>query len=392
MTTLEILKKPSTLNLKTNSVHPPLSPANAQTFEEVYKTSYSHGLEAIYALENVDIKSVRRIETHPQPIQKKPEIERKTFVSQQENLDLGEEFRGWIPSFVFKEPIHVLEISKHAEKILLENGIYKLKELKDAQVKNFAFLRGMGQGHIEEIRQKLNTYLEGQHLDRCIKVDFKSWLKSLVGALDRKKVCALLQSYDLAHHFSLTPSENVEIRKLTFEKKQEWKEELIQKMTMPEQKKNVFEDMQKVFKAFIKPWVLQRGGFASHDELMEKLLRASTDSTTCTNVLQLFKDVYFHQDFFSCFLHQIDPGIYCTDEYNACNYELIVDKACSYFYKTSVYYTLPELVSHLEREFSKAWIGFPDGYVEKVLRLSPTFRTRKGPLGLEIRANFHYAF
>lgn len=383
MTLLESLKKPSKHPLKGIQKQSEIPSPNLESFEETYKTSYSHGLEAIYALENVDIKSVRRIETAPQPVLKKVETKQECLLKAiQEEFDFGEAYRAWIPSFVKKEPIQVLELTKPAEKCLIDHGKLLVGDLIGVNLKSFVSLRGMGQGHIEEIIQKLDLYLDQHYSEKNYKIDFISLLKCLVASQERKKVFALLEVYDLSAFFKLSPGDNVEVRKLSLEKRQEWNREIIEKITQTEQKKSVRSDMQRIFDAFFKTWILQRGGFASKEELEERMLRISTDSKNCANVLNFLKTHYFQEkDFFSFFLHQIDHDIYCCDEFNGCNYERIIDKALSYFYKPTIYYSIQELVGFLEREFSRCWMGFPDGYIEKVLRLSPIFYTSKGLSG-----------
>lgn len=357
--------------------------SDTSSFEEIYKKSYSHGLEAIYALENIDIKSVKRIETAPKNEAKKP-YQKKTFQKLlQEELDLGDEYRGWIKPFVLKEPIHVLELSKHAEKTLVEHGKKCLEDLLTINVKDFVFLRGFGQGHIEEIQSKLNLYLEGTPTDKAHKVDFTSWLKCLVGNHDRKKVFALLTSYDLADLFSLSPSESVEVRKLTLEKKLEWNEDIIAKIATVEQKLSVLKDLQIIVSTFIKPWIRRRGGFATKTELEERFQRISESKFRVQNILLFIRDVYFSKkETLNQFVLEIDDGVFCSDQVYALLYDKIIDKALSYFYHTSVYYTLDELIAFLEREFSRSWTGFAEGYIEKVLRISSAFYITKGPKGL----------
>lgn len=386
MTTLESAQKASPASSEGIQRRFAAFTTDSKSFEEIHKTSYGYGLEAIYKLENVDIKSVRRIETQPTPILKKARNKKSEPLPLQEELDLGEEFRGWMPSFVKKEPIQILELSRHAEKCLIENGKKELAHLIGVNLKDFVFLRGMGQGHIEEINQKLNAYLEDLVLDKCYKVDFSSWLKCLVASQDRKRVYAFLESYELTSLFSLTPGENVEVRKLTLEKKQEWAEELLNKIAQPLQKDSVRADMQQIFNVFFKPWIRQRGGFATKDELQERMHRISANPAICLNVLKFLQAVYFeNEDFFNLFLQEIDHEVYCCDAFYADNYKKVVVKAKSYFYKPTVYYHLNELVTLIEREFSRLWSGFEEGCIEKIVRLSPAFRSKKGPSGrLEI--------
>lgn len=387
MTTLESHQKTSVDILKNTSKSFLPQSSDLKSFEEIYKTSYSHGLESIYALENVDLKSVRRIETSAKTAPKKVPQKKILPAFEQNELDLGEEFRGWMTPFIKREPIQVLELSKQAEKFLLENGKAKLSDLLNLQ--NFISLKGMGQGYLEEIQNKFHSYLEERSLDKCDKVDFASWLKCLLAAEERKKVFTFVQSYELTDLFVLTPIEHIEVRKLTLEKKQEWVKELYQKIAQPHQKNMVWSDMQNIFNVFVKPWIRKRGGFATQEELKERMLRISLNQDIASHVMHLLQAVYFEEDdLYKRFLRQIDQDTYCCDSYAACDYKKIVSQALTYFYKPSIFYQLNKLVGMLEREFSKSWIGYKEGYIEKVLRLSPSFRTARGKHSqLEIYVN-----
>ena len=50
---------------------------STKSFEEVYKTSYSHGLESIYRIENIDLKTVRKLGVKEEKPSKEPS---KAFV------------------------------------------------------------------------------------------------------------------------------------------------------------------------------------------------------------------------------------------------------------------------------------------------------------------------
>lgn len=366
------------------------------TFEEIYKSAYSHGLEAIYTLENIDIKSIRRIEIPLKSTSKSSNNKKITSHALQEEFDFGEEFRCWIPPFIKKEPIQVLEISRHAEKCLLENGKKNLGDLIGEPLNDFVFLRSIGQSHIEEIQQKLKSYLEGQLLEKGKHVNFFSWLKTLVGAQERKKVFVLLEKYDLSDLFQLTPSENVEIRKLTREKKQEWIEELLQKIADTKNKQTVADDLKRIFNAFFKPWIRQRMGFATKNEIHERLQQISTNPSVCLNFLRFLQETYFDQEpIFHNFLYEMDRQIYTCDHMHLMNYEKIVNQALTYFYQPTIHYHIKELVGMMERDYSKQWLGFPEGYIEKILRVSPSFHTLKnatGHLSIYCNRHFHHTF
>ena len=363
---------------------------DSMTFEETYKTAYSHGLETIYALENVDIKSIRPI--RPMSFQKAappktvqyPVIEK---LPDQLELDLGDAYRGWINAFVKREPIHVLGLSRHAEKCLLDHGKRVLGDLTNANLKDFVFLKGMGQGHVDEIQQKLSSYLEGRPLERCTKIDFASWIRSIVAAFDRKKVYVAMEKYNLSDLFSLSPSESVETRRLTLEKKQEWIQEAHSKFQQASICNSVKEQFREVAEVFIKPWMRRRHGFATLQELDERVERLGLNSAEVVSAMVFFSDLFFDGAFvFDAYLYPLEKGIFCADPWTRENYIQIIQRACSYFYRAQTVYPLDQLVGYLEKEFARLWQGFPDGFILKILRLSPCFRVRKGNAGvLEIR-------
>jgi len=361
--------------------------ASGPAFEEVYKSAYSHGLEAIYALENVDLKSIKRMHA---PENKESNSEKSLTHSAavlnalpaQLEFDLGEAYRNWIESFLVREPVQVLGLSRHAEKCLLERGKAVLKDLIGVNLRDFAFIKGMGQGHIDEVQQKLNTYLEGRVLGRSYTVDFYAWIRSLVAALDTKKTFVGLERFELSEMISLSPSENVEVRRLTLEKKQEWCQEITMQFCEASRQQTVAADMSRIADVFVKPWMRGRLGLATQSELMERLEQVSEKRESTRQALAFFSATYFDRRFpLDFYLYRVVEGIYCIDEATANNYHRIVETARSYFYKTSVEYPLEQLITLLMREFSSEWRDYNELFLTKVLRHSAYFCVRKGMAG-----------
>lgn len=364
--------------------------SQGQTFEEIYKTSYSHGLEAIYALENVDLKSVKLLEKTNTvlSLSNEEKIENLNKAHRYElQLDLGDEFRGCIAPFLKREPIHVLGLSKLAEKILLENGKLLLGDLIDSNLKDFVFFKGMGQGHLDEIRQKLSRYIDGRSLSHSEKIDFTSWLRTIISSFDRKKIYVLLESYDLSDLISLSPAENVEVRRLPFEKRQEWIHETVSFLTHADQRMIINSDIKKIVDIFVKPWMRRRSGFATKEELLERIYRMSEKTKLAELILAFFSSVYFENRFpVSEYLIEVSKNLYCVDENSAKTYHYAVEKILSYFYKPFLAYPLEELMKFVEKELSQKWESFPDGFLEKVIKVSPHFRVRKTIQGyLEVK-------
>lgn len=362
-----------------------LSRGDFKSFEEVYKTSYSHGLESIYTIETVDLKTVRRIGGPPVKIIPKA-AEASCFPLEKVNLqyefDFGDVFFENMASFVLEEPIQVLGLSKHAEKCLITNGMTNLNDLSNADLNQFIYLKGMGQGHIDEAQQKLNAYLEGHILKQCPFIDFSAWARSvLLFNSNSKKMFVALEPYQLSDLFVLSPAESVEVRMLTHEKRQEWRQEMM--FDFLTERSGVVSSIHKVVEVYLKPWMRRRHGLATQQEIMERMQRLADQPVMAERVLEFFGAVYFDGRFaLADNLIQRDDHLFFVDATSHKNYLEVIDKAKTYFYKSNLSYSLPELSHLLLREFAKAWISFSECYIEKCLRCSKCFRVRKGDSGL----------
>ena len=376
MTALESFKKiipPLSKPIQNRSLN---DPGLSTVIDEPYKNVYSHGLESIYAIETIDLKSVRKIDSSPKVKSEKPKPA-EINIPDQDDFDFGVNFRNWIVPFIKKEPIQVLNLSKHTEKCLIENGKPLLEHLLNSDLKDFVQIRGMGQGHIEEIRQQLNSYVDGANLDRSYSINFISLLKKIVSSQERKKTFVLLEKYDLQHIISLTPAENVEVRKLTLEKRQECLEEIVALITNDESLKTIKEDLKSIFNAFIIPWIDKRGGFATKAEIEMRLQMLSENGKCSLNVLNLIQEIFFQNKMLDSLLIKVEKDIFCSFKHHSELYQNIIETTKSYFYSMNVHYELDHLSCLIEREFAKNWIGFVDGYVSKILKQSPLFATAR---------------
>jgi hypothetical protein len=346
-------------------------------YEVQYSQAYSHGLEQVYALENVDIRSIKTIT--PKAVEKDEfyaaEPVENHSIDPQLCLSLEDKFCATMDSFVLLEPIHFLSLSRHAEQCLKDQGITTLRDLIEVDWSKLVFVKGMGQGHIDEIRQRLKEYLRGRAVKQCQTIDLHAWVRSLVPTDYKKKAYALLEAYDLHELISLTPAESVDVQRLTLEKKQEWREEALECFQRPEQRKLFLENLQKVGHIFLKPWVLKRNGIVKGYELVERLERICHKERYVHRIIAFFKDVYMDgQELFDCQFSKVEEGLYCADEAIAKEYYKVIVTAQSYFSKSTTSYKLAMLVSLIERELGAEWNGFQEGFVEKVLRSTSLFR------------------
>lgn len=343
------------------------SPSTA-SYEETFKTAYSHGLEEIYSLENVDISSIKPISIEPKKEQKAKPKRAKPPHSSDLLLDLGGEFRKTLPPFYLDEPIQLLALSKPVERTLLDQGKLTLGDLKEYQA---------GQGLKEEIERRLESYLKDQEPGF---VDFFSFIRCLTGTQDRRRVKVALEPYQLEEVVSLSPLENMEIKRLSEERKRDWMGEFYGKLE--EKVPYARSKMSDVFDVFIRPWMRNRFGLATRLELMERLQRISENPEAADGILKFISAIAFNGSAFDALLLKVDEDLYCVDQPTRERFSQIVAKASTYFYKPHIRYPLPELTLLLKQEFAVQWQGYEGPFIEKSLRLSSQFRVRKGAEGV----------
>lgn len=346
-------------------------------FQEVFKTAYSHGLENIYTLENVDFSTVRPLQSKTPPASPKPIREHLLKGDIQPCFDFGASYRGCIEPFVLKEPIQVLGLNRYVENNLLSQGKKNLRDLIGLQVSGF------GRGHHDEIQQKLHEYLGGRHLDKCYCIDYSAWIRAIVGDLDRKKLVLFLERYNLQHLFTLTTRESMELRRLTLEKRHEWCEEVETVLQEEEKKHQIEVDFCQISEVFVKPWMDKRCGIANQTELEERLQNLSENGTNSGSVMDFFKDVFFKGEFpLNGSLVLIAPELFATERWVANHYDLIIERTLSYFYSPHIIYPFDRLISFLERDFARSWVGFQEGFLQAVLKKCPRFFVHKNMKGI----------
>ncbi len=354
-------------------------------FEEIFKTSYSHGLEQIYALETIDITKVKRIEeslpeTTLTPLE--PVAPLHSLWDGRYQLDLGDEFRGWVRPFFLEEPIQVLGLSQRTEIALIDNGKRILREIVHADLKAFISLKGVGQGHIDEIQKKLKQYIAGRSLDRCFHIEFAPLVRALSVEMDRKQAYLLLESYQLERLLSLNPAERMEFLMLKPETKKKLLEESIIAFRKPERAEKVHQFIKQISHVFLVPWMRGRGGVTTRGDLEERLERVAEEPGIAKNSLEFLSKMYFGGKFpFRQVLAEVEADLYCSESTTAEAFINIRETAKSYFYKADVTYKLEEMIRLLVVEFGKIWEAHSERLINAALRKSSLFRVRKGPAG-----------
>lgn len=356
------------------------------------KKAYTHGFENIYALEKVDVKSIRKVTVNPtQPQQKSVSHQRLDFEDTQQ-LQLQFAFLDHeekIKNFKLQEPFVVLQLSLQAEKRLLEMGIKTLQDLYILKQNGFSQAKNLGQGHIDEIEEKFFNYV-GHYKEKKSYIDFSSLLKCTLADLDSKHIHLLLTPYKLAHLFPITPGERMNVRHLQGLKK----EEVLSKARLDVKKEDkvifVSKAFEEVFDVFVLKWMQRRLNIARQDEIVERLLKKSQDPELAFNALNFFIETYFNSALpFLKNLIPLEDNLFTSSKELLENYKNIIAIAKSYFYSPIVNYPMHDFLILLNKEFARKWLSFDQSLVLNILKKSSSFRIRKNNEGdIVIGLNF----
>ena len=361
---------------------------------------YSQGMEKIYELKDVNVSSIRKMSSPASPVSKMSSGNTKTHSLTQSaatevnpiswvwdkefQLDFGPSFRDWIEPFRLDEPVQVLGLAPAAEKELLSNKCIRLRDLLAESAG-----QGLGQGHIDEMREKLLQYLGAKRSGRTRTVDFGGLLRCALGGVDRFRAHILVEPYGLGHLFPLTKSQEVEKKHLNAAKHKEMCEDAKQLLSEREIVATLKSGMEKIFEALVNPWVRKRLDLATKTEIEHRLMHVSEDRKVTKGFLSLWSDcISDEEELFSYYLHQVEQKVFCTMPGTRDSYQQCMRQLDSYFYNLGITYPLDELLSFVARESTRMWWDYPEGFVEKVLRISDSFelfRNKQGVLELGMR-------
>lgn len=336
----------------------------AASFQEVFSNSYSHGLESIYKLENVDLKSIRKLSTLKESsTQSSPANRVDEWEEDQFSFDLGLFYQGWMTPYVLQEPIQVLQLAKPIEKSLIGLGVKNLNHLKNADLLSMR----LGQGHIVDIRTKLKEYFQKKPIKKTTSIDFNSLAKCIFGDKDPCRAYILLEPFGLHQWISLTPSETMDVKRTSLKQKKEWREELLSEAQLTPYFTSMIE-------TWIHPWMYARGGIATFDELNEYLILRSLDETFAKSFLDLFKE--------SLFSSLINLGAcFALSKQFATGFRLIEMTGLSYFKQPGVEFSLDHFVQLLLKELGREWHTFTSEHIIKVLKISNSYKVYRSTKG-----------
>ena len=345
---------------------------------EIYEKSYSHGLENIYAIETIDLKTVKPLSSPIQQASKKSEIFIQKKYSIEKSLQLefnfGGKFRTQMDSFLLSEPIYHLDLSTHCLKALQELGNLYIKDLIGI---DFNTLK-LNQTSIDEIKKKLELKLGTKQLTGCKFIDFNSWVKSLIPEDNRIKFYLLLEKYKLDYLLSLTAIMNIELKRLKQEEKHQYIKDAIEQLFSLDRLELVKSYKKLIIEIFLIPWLRERHGIAEEYEIydfIEQLSENISEAHLCINFLS---DLYSNGVFlFQDVLANNGNHLYFSDNFIKRAFQTIEKTALTYFTHENDLYEFEDLIYWIKKEFAVKWIGFSEGFIEKTLQKSSLFYVYK---------------
>lgn len=334
--------------------------------------SYSHGLDEIYAIKNLDLSTIRPMSSSP-PIKEEEKLVEEMpshapFIPYHDVLDIGDEHKASIEPFVFMEPLQNLLLSQQAERFLLEQGMKNIGALYHTDLNGLSS-KGLGQGHFDEIHQKLTQFTQNTPTCPSGTFDAASLLRFGSSLTDFNSAYALAQEFGLESYLRASNSKIAEAKRLTDYEKKRVLENVDRTSTFASQ-------INRVLEACVKPWVRKRGGLTDQEEIIERLERINVSTLPIDKLIQMARI-----DFGEVF-SEVEHGVFAYDNSTAADYLTVKSEALTYFYNDSIKYSLATLSDLLSRDFAKRWLGFPEGFIEKVFNLSPSFHILQGHVEL----------
>ncbi len=339
---------------------------------------YSHGLEAIYALETIDVRTIKPLgSTQDAESEKEPEIAplyTLPVISEKE-LPLEDKFRSEIEPLHLNEPLYLFDFSKECLRSLYSMNILLLKDLGQITYPRL-LAKGIHEKYAEEIINKVPD--EKKATDRTRSVDFGSWIRSLIPEKDQASFYLLLKKYELAHLFKISSMVNIEIKRMNSQDIPRLINDAILGLHTGEKKELTNSNIRLIAETFIIPWMRGRLGVATRYEIMDRLEQIGINPYEFHKMIRFITETYAKNSFlFRGFIPEIGEGLYCVSRHVYDEFIAVEKAGAEYFYSPGVAYYLDELIDRLSRESAKKWKIFSPEFIEKVLRTSKKFSLQK---------------
>lgn len=345
-------------------------------------SAYSHGLENIYALENVDPKTIRKFggeEEKADTKQKTKPIKSYAHLpASQTELNLGPKYVSTMPSLALNLPLNALRVGENTLKAASQKGLLYIKDLVNCDWEELILKKGLGQGLAEELRNAFNLAFGDKELLHSQTVDLRSLLRCLIPQDMLVKHFVLYKEYGLEEVIELTPVMQLELKRAPKEVKDRWLEESLSALKSVDCVELIESCIQRVVQTFVVPWLYQRNGFAYIYEVMDRLEQICEEPRLFGRSLNFLSSNYCEgRSVIQRLLPIYEDQVVFADEFVRKQFAQVEQRALSYFYKPTIEYSMNELVTWIHREAAASWEEVHAQDIEKVLTHSPIFHVHK---------------
>lgn len=329
---------------------------------------YSHGLEAIYQLEKVDPKTIRPFQPSSADFVSAPATASGEYLRPSfpllGHLPLGPLVEESISSLLPQEPIEVLGFPLSLEQRLHAEGVVSLGDLGNLLQPESSRQAPWIQSHRREIRHRLQEHGFFGAKSQCRKIPWQSIRNILFYSVEPWRSASLFQHYGI-------PLPRNFLTKGFLEKDPS----LLAEWRTGEISSFLKEVLKQMAQAFLLPWMMRRGGFASMEAIGERLFLASDDPAMAGQLLPLLAEIcQWEQWAWEGVLPEGAPGIFCTDRFRAADVQKIFLLSRSFFYRAEAEYPFSDLVRLIFRESVKVWGNASVQQIENILASCPLFR------------------
>ena len=179
------------------------------------------------------------------------------------------------------EPISSLHLTPFAAKAVRGIGATTVGDVAAFIFDTSKDYRGLGQGHIEEIRRKVEQFVGTPPYQKEQHIDVASVLRLALADIEPKERAAIVTRYQLQQLVLLSAQESREAEVMLAIDKERKFAKIIEKAKRKSSEK-ILSLLNMIFNGFILPWMQQRFGIASEQEISMFLFESQGPLTSCT--------------------------------------------------------------------------------------------------------------
>jgi hypothetical protein len=192
-------------------------------------------------------------------------VSQEQVLLEQLHLPFQDGEKGILPLRLL-EPISSLHLTPFAAKAVRGIGATTVGEVATFIFDASKDYRGLGQGHIEEIRRKVEQFVGKPPYQKEQHIDISSLLRLALADIEPTERAAIVTRYQLQQIVTLSSQERREAEVMLAIDKERKFAKIIEKARL-KSSENILSLLNTIFCGFIKPWMQHRFGIASEQEI-----------------------------------------------------------------------------------------------------------------------------